>query len=301
MALFRALETVRRGRPPRLFRDPHARLFLSPGLRIALGLARVPLAGRLVPWFIDRRWPGARTSGVARTRLIDEAVLAGVREGARQLVLLGAGFDCRALRLPALAGVRVFEVDRAATLARKQALLARANARPTAAVVPVAIDFDSESLPDALARAGFEPGVRTFFVWEGVTNYLTAAAVDDVLAFVARGSAPGTRILFTYVHRGAIDGSAELAGTAALRRTLARVREPWTFGLVPEEIDGFLAERGLERVEDVGADEYRARGFGPAADGMRGYEFYRAVLARVPERDGARPSAGGAGPRPVAR
>ena len=68
--------------------------------------------------FIDRRWPGARTSGVARTRLIDDAVAAALRDGIDQVLILGAGFDCRAYRLPGIERARVFEIDHPSTSAK---------------------------------------------------------------------------------------------------------------------------------------------------------------------------------------
>jgi len=76
------------------------------------------------------------------------------------------------------------------------------------------------------------------------------------------------------------------AGTRALAATLDRAGEPWTFGLDPAELSGYLAARGLTLVEDLGAAEYRARYMGAASRRMTGYEFYRAALAEVGPRGG---------------
>src|SRR3954452_22478162 len=113
MALFRALESQRSPRP--LFRDPFAAAFLGRPLRQLVRWSAPPLLGRLLRRTIDRLWPGARTSGGARTKLIDDWVGDGVATGARQVLVLGAGFDSRAWRLPALADLPVFEVDHPAT------------------------------------------------------------------------------------------------------------------------------------------------------------------------------------------
>jgi len=69
-AFFRAVES---SRPPndRLFYDPHAKLFLTPILKMWVWLARFPLFRWFVPWYVDLRWPGSITSVVARTRMID--------------------------------------------------------------------------------------------------------------------------------------------------------------------------------------------------------------------------------------
>ena len=119
MALFRALESSRRS-SKRLFVDPFAYHFLRPSLKVTVGLSRVPLIGATVPWLIDKTWPGARSSGIARTRLIDDYLYASLHNGFDQIVILGAGFDCRAYRIAGIENSRVFEVDHQATLVKKK-------------------------------------------------------------------------------------------------------------------------------------------------------------------------------------
>jgi methyltransferase (TIGR00027 family) len=278
MALFRALESVG---PPRtrLFHDPFAISFLRPALRAAVAASRTPVLGRLVPWLIDRRWPGARSSGVARTRLIDDALADAVRRGTRQVAILGAGFDCRAYRLPGLGGVRVFKVDHPQTQAAKRSWFERRFGHPPATVAFAAVDFDRQSLAEVLTAAGFDAAAASFFVWEGVTNYLSEPAVDSTLRFIG-STAPGSRVLFTYVHRGLIDGTGSFPGTGGLARTLRRVGERWTLGFEPAEVPAYLAARGLRLIEDIGAREYRAR-YLPGGAAISGYEFYRAALAET--------------------
>src|SRR5438128_7077471 len=207
MALFRALESVRRPPSARLFDDRFARAFLRPSLRAVVGLSRVPVAGRVVPWYIDRRWPGARSSGIARTRLIDDLVSEALRDGIGQVVILGAGFDCRAYRIAGIERCRVFEVDHPATQAVKTARLGRMLGDLPAHVVFVPLDFGQQAIDRALNASGFDRSARAVYIWEGVTNYLTEAAVDATLRHFAT-AASGSRLLFTYVHRGLLDGSA---------------------------------------------------------------------------------------------
>jgi methyltransferase (TIGR00027 family) len=217
---------------------------------------------------------------VARTRYIDDRLRAAFARGARQLVLLGAGYDARAYRLPECRGLAVFEVDHPATQAAKRAVLARALGGEPAHVRFVPTDFDRESVTATLPAAGWDPARATFFVWEGVTNYLTEAAVDHTLRFCA-GAAAGSELVFTYVHRGVIDDPRAWFGTERLFRGLEEMGERWTFGLDPARTGDFLRERGLRLEEDLGAADYRARACGPAAAAMRGYEFYRIAWARV--------------------
>lgn len=273
VALFRAFETTVPGRAP-LFQDPYARKFLSRPLDLAVRLtARSRFARAALERYADARAPGARTSAIARTAFLDDVVRGAVRRGIRQLVVLGAGFDCRAHRLPELAGVRVFEVDIAETQAVKRATLG-----DTGGVTYVPVDFQRDDVGRALAAAGWSATAPSCVLWEGVTNYLTEDAVTQVLAWVG-ATAKGGTIAFTYIHRGAIDGSAHFPGAAQVVADVRALGEPWTFGLVPEEVGAFVARAGLVLREEIGADGYRRRYLG---DGDHaGYAFYRIAVADV--------------------
>ena len=279
MALFRALESASDPRQ-RLFNDPWAIRFLRPRLRAIAALAHLPLARSLICRFIDSRWPGARTSGIARTRYIDETLCDALSSGITQVVLLGAGFDSRSCRLPQLAHARVFEVDHPNTSQVKQARIKQFATQ----VRYVALDFNQQTLDTALREAGFDPAEPALFLWEGVTQYLTALAVDATFKFVAR-SAPGSKVLFTYVHADAINGGH--GGMTALNRTLSKAGEPWTFGLDPRELPRYLAGRGLRLISDLNATTYRRlyasanAAAGNPGSNNTGYEFYRVALAAV--------------------
>jgi methyltransferase (TIGR00027 family) len=277
VALYRALETVERRRTP-LFVDRHAVAFLSRRLRMLVRAARVPSIHTLVARYADRRAPGARSSAIARTRFIDEVVRRGVADGAEQLVILGAGFDCRAHRLDELAKVRVFEVDRAETQAAKRSHLARSRAASRADVHYVSVDFQLDDVAKKLVDSGWDPSRRTVFIWEGVTNYLTEDAVAGVLSWIS-SAAPGSVVVFTYIHRGLLDGTTRFDGGEQMMDNVRRLGEPWTFGLKPDEVAPFVARFGLVVEENLGADEYRRRWLGNDGPDTRGYAFYRIAVA----------------------
>lgn len=271
MALYRALETEVRDRAP-LFLDPFAVRFLDRPLKRAVTLSRVEPLRRALEAYADFRAPGARTSAIGRTRFIDDLLREDVAGGTRQVVVLGAGYDCRAHRLEELGSCRVFEVDRAATQDDKRRRLGTSG---RADVVYVPIDFGVDELSNALDSASFDRTHRTTFVWEGVTNYLDERSVAKVLGFVG-ASAPASRLVFTYVHRGVLDGSTQFPGGAKIIQNVARLGEPWTFGLRPEAAGSFVAEFGLTLERDLGADDYRSL-FALRANG---YAFYRVAVAR---------------------
>jgi methyltransferase (TIGR00027 family) len=278
MALFRALESSLLG-AGRLFDDPFARHFLTWPLSVVARLATLPGVGRVVRRIIDHRVPGARSSAVARTKFIDDAIEANFEEHTEQLVILGGGFDSRPYRLPSLHRVRIFEVDHPATQAAKRATLQRlAVTSKNVHFVPV--DFNERDLESAMTAAGYRESTRTFFLWEGVTNYLTEASVDTTLRWCSRAP-QGSRLLFTYVHRDVLTRPSAFIGTASLFASLERFGERWTFGIEPDRLREFLAERGLSLETDLGASEYRELYYNDAARKMRGYESYRIAVARV--------------------
>jgi methyltransferase (TIGR00027 family) len=279
MALFRALESsLPAGR--RLFDDPFAFQLLPPRLRLVVRLARIPVLGALVRAYIDRRWPGARTSAVARTRFIDDATESALRSGIAQVVILGAGYDARAYRITGMTGANIFEVDHPSSSARKRELVASVLGSFPRRLQFVPIDFNSNALASAMKSAGYDPSMRTLFIWDGVTNYLTEAAVDGTLHWCASAGA-GSTLIFTYVHDSVIDSPETFEGTRELFATLRAAGERWTFGIEPSCLSDFLAQRDLMLHEDVGASDYRARYFGSLASRMRGYEFYRIAVAVV--------------------
>jgi methyltransferase (TIGR00027 family) len=278
MAVFRASEHARAS-TSRAFADPLAAALLPGELRLAARLFKLPPAAALLNGWIDRRWPGARTSGIARTKLIDDWIGQAAGE-IDQVMLLGAGFDTRAWRLNALASARIFEVDHPNTAAVKQQRLRAAHA-DLKKVTFVKVDFEIDDFDGLLRAAGFDATRPAIVVWEGVSQYLTGEAVCGVMRWVGR-LAPGSRFIFTYVHEGVLNGSIAFVGADRVIAKVDGSGEPWRFGLLPDELAEFLRERGLSLLSDLGADEYRAKVMGTASRHMQGYSFYHTVLAEVP-------------------
>jgi methyltransferase (TIGR00027 family) len=175
----------------RLFDDPFARLFHAAGAHAADGTARF-LA---LPCFRE----GVRL----RTRFIDDFVRNGLAEACDQIVILGAGFDARGLRIAEIAvrGAAVYEVDLAAVLEKKRAILAAAKVAMPPFVAHVACDFADDfeaTLARDLEERGFRRGRGALFVWEGVIGYIDALAIDRSLRFMADAGGPGARVVFTF-------------------------------------------------------------------------------------------------------
>ena len=199
------------------------------------------------------RIPGLATWIVymqVRTRLIDDAVRAFVAGGGRQIVVLGAGYDCRALRLPELAKSQVYEIDHPATQDHKLAVLARLRVSSPALTLPW--DFETrpmDELADALAELGHEPTAPTLTIWEGVTVYLTEGAIDASLAAITSWSAPGSELVLTYIAKAPAHKPSLAA--RAVRALVTHVGEPFKFGWSPDELPAYLAARGFDLHKDL--------------------------------------------------
>jgi methyltransferase (TIGR00027 family) len=182
-----------------------------------------------------------RPSIEARTRFVDEHVLAAIAAGTGQVVICGAGLDDRALRFRTH-GVRFFELDHPVTQADKARRL-RAMGVGADGPVLVPCDFQDESVAAALAAAGHHPAQPTLFVCEGLLVYLDLAACERLLAETAACAAPGSTLAVTLATYASQRPAAEVIAEANARRRTAAA-EPWRTLLPAEEHLGMLTTAG---------------------------------------------------------
>jgi methyltransferase (TIGR00027 family) len=140
---------------------------------------------------------GLRASVVVRSRLAEDKWSHLKSHGVHQYVILGAGLDTFSYRNQDQNGSRVFEVDLPATQQWKRDCLNAAGIPIPAFLTFVATDFESSTLSDVLAEAGFRSEDPAFFSWLGVTMYLEEEAIMKPLRFIA-SLAPGSAIVFDY-------------------------------------------------------------------------------------------------------
>lgn len=259
IATVRALESEK-PEGERLLYDPYARQFIPDAL-----YWMIKVFDRL--GWAERKGPGVMGFLIARDRYIDDVLRAQLDEGIDQLVILGAGFDARAYRFEALKqGVRVFEVDHPASQEVKLRRLRRILRALPDHLTYVGVDFTTQSLAERLPAEGYDPRLKTFFIWQGVTQYLTADAVDDTLSFVATHSGPGSAIVFDFVEPQVLAEHTEHGEVRRMRRFRWMSGETLTFGIALDQVTGFLEKRGFGDVEAVDHRDLEARYF---PDGSR--------------------------------
>lgn len=217
---------------------------------------------------------------VCRTRYLDDAVMASVSMGTRNIVIVGAGLDTRPYRLELGSAVRVFELDLPAMIDAKKQRVAHVFGELPGYVSYIAIDFDSEDLGEALTREGLDRQARVMLILEGVTQYIGKLAVESILQFVA-GRPCGSEAVFTYVLKDVIDGTSKALG-ADQGGTVGRQFQ-WVFGIDRAELPEDLRRLGLELLEDVGAEDYLARYLAPMQRKLTVFEIERIAHVCVPQ------------------
>src|SRR6185503_4337777 len=251
------------------FRDPTARVFLSE--KAKLNLAKTETAFRQGQPSIRTEMARTMADMIAlRTAAIDAAVRDAIASGARQLVIVGAGYDGRAWRMPELTGVKVFEVDHPATQGEKRKHAGELPP-PIGSVTFVSIDFERESLGNVLERAGHDRAAPTCWIWEGVVMYLTRDAMRATLADVSSASAPGSTLIVNY----------HMAHRHFLARLMFRlIGEPQLSAWTPDEMAADLRSAGFAVREDTGMADWNQRFAQGQATVERGYYMRIAVAGR---------------------
>lgn len=239
--------------------DHLASRFIAPGLRLTV-LVKVPALRSVARRAAERMSPGAYYYELARVKHIDSVLVDELRAGLDQLVILGAGFDTRAYRLAEqLVAVRVFEVDHPVTAALKKRRVIRVLGGLPQHVTYLAVDLEHQDLASALASAGYDPQLRTLFIWSGVSFYLSAEAVGEGLAFVRASSPPGSSLVFDYHYQGFTDRSRDYYGSMQARQRVEDLGEPCIFGIDEGAVAALLEHHGLELVSDFGPAELEGR------------------------------------------
>lgn len=235
--------------------------------------------------------PGVRLHYAVRKLYLEEAARQALRDGASQVVVLGAGLDPLGYRLHReFPQALCLELDHPATQRLKRRALEGLETGPNLRLVE--LDLGKAGLSDvAPAQPGWRPEADTLLIAEGLTMYLQAGEVDALFAFLREHAGPGSRCALTFMEPQQ-NGQIDFPGSTPLVRPWLRmVGEPFSWGVRREDVPGFLRARGFSLVEMAGADLLRQRYLAPA--GLAGRRLaigeYVAVARRRSEPDDQRP------------
>ena len=258
VASMRAIE-MRKPEINRVVSDPYANALVPGGIMFAISM-----------WIIEsglyeRMAPGAVGFIIGRERYIDECLKGHLRECLDQVVILGAGFDTRAYRIPGIERTRVFEIDQPATQAVKLERLKKAIDPLPAHVTFVPADLNIQQLAEVLRNGGYDEHGKTLFIWQGVTYFLKPEGINGTLAFIAEHSGPDSAVIFDYIYNETLRDTTQGYGKM-LARAGKMSGEPYIFGIDKGQVEPFLAQRGFCDVIDMPLEDVKLKYFtGPNA------------------------------------
>jgi methyltransferase (TIGR00027 family) len=200
-----------------------------------------------------------------------EDQLARVRAaGITQYVVLGAGLDTSAYRIPQPElPLRVWEVDHPATQACKQERLRDAGIAVPDQVTFVPIDFEHQTLPEVLAASGFDSAAGALFSWLGVVPYLTRSAILSTIDYVAAVTKSGGGIVFDYSLAPEVLTPRQRAVFEALGERVRAAGEPFQSSFAPAQLSDQLRSLGFRFAEDFSTEALNARYLAERTDGLR--------------------------------
>jgi len=265
----------------RLFNDPLARPLCGPFLGALLALFAFRIVREPMLRLRDRKMPGVLGVLLCRFAYLDDVLRDALANGVQSVVILGAGLDSRAYRVPGADAATFFEVDHPSVQDVKRARLRRHLGALPSHVRFVPIDFDTQDLAMALGGAGYERATRTLFIWEGVSQYVSRAALEATLRYVG-STAAGNRLAFSYVLQSFIDDRSAFPELNRLWDVMCKGDDPlWKGGLHPEHLAKTLSGFSLRICEEMGRSEHLARYLEPKGRSLGVCEIERIVLAEV--------------------
>lgn len=231
-------------------------------------LIRTPVFNRL---FLAKYPQGMYEYVIARTKFIDQEFKQALEQGVAQILVFGAGFDTRAVRFANLANsTRIFELDVPVTQKAKLQRYAQTGVISPENLVYVPIDFERQNLKEELERAGFQNGLTTLFVLEGLTMYLQPESVDGAFRVIAECAGPGSQLVFDHIYASVLRGENLYEGEGALTRGVTENGERFCFGIEKGQVNEFLRPYGFTAQKVMDAEALQNRFFQDTAGRVNG-------------------------------
>jgi methyltransferase (TIGR00027 family) len=214
-----------------------------------------------------------------RSRFTEDCLGEAYANGVRQYAILGAGLDTFAYeRSKIFSGLSVFEIDHPATQGWKKTMVREAGLNPPSSLTYAPVNFETETIRDGLARAGFDFEKPAWFAWLGVTPYLSREAISATLSLIASGK-QGSGVAFDYSE--GVRGDESSRGLRAMAERVAAIGEPFKSFFTPDESAALATRCGFKTVEDFDAAKLNARYFAGRSDGLRLYGRGHLIKASI--------------------
>jgi methyltransferase (TIGR00027 family) len=198
---------------------------------------------------------------IARTKYMDQIFTEAVTQGVEQVIIFGAGFDTRSIRLlESGSKVKVFEVDAEVTQKAKLGRLREVGLPIPDNTTYLSIDFNRDDPMECLIANGFVREKRCFFILEGLLMYLDDDAVNKTFRLIHDLSDKESRVVFDYVYSSVIRHEGRYYGEE-LQKNVSDAGEPWTFGFEEGKVGEYLFDHGFIVEEECNSNVLEKRYF----------------------------------------
>lgn len=237
--------------------DKLAYVFLPSKAKFFLSLA---LFRRIFINKVHEKVPGTYEYVTARTMFFDEVFYQSLMQKIPQIVFLGAGYDTRAMRFQKLTKhSTIYELDAPSTQNEKKKRLKQHKIHLPENLVFVPINFNTDKLGEALLSSGYDPARKTLFIWEGVTMYIPAYAVNETISFIKHNSGAESTLVFDYFYESVIDGTCTSYGADKLAESASDLSEHFKFGIQEGKAEEFLKKNGFSLIDHYSPEEFEEK------------------------------------------
>ena len=263
-----------------LYEDKYSIMFLSPIYKLVVNIMKKESRYNFFMKLREKQTPGVVGSILCRVRYIDDILEKAIAEDFDAVVNLGSGYDTRSLRIKNINKLTVFEVDHPDVIKAKKELMSKPPLFLPLNLTFVPIDFNTQDISDQLRISGYKHSMKTLFIWEGVTQYITKEGFENTIEYISK-SVPGSQVVFTYVVQDFFDNPEEYPEGKNILKQMRFLGFDWTNTFYSNELKTNLENLGLSVLEDIGSDDYIERYLKPLKRDINVSKIERIILAEV--------------------
>lgn len=267
----------------RIYNDPFTEKILTGPSKYAIKLLHIPFLHRSLTNFYEKQYAGMLGYFFCRFRYYDDVVKECLQKNEIDVIVnMGAGMDCRPHYIEGIEKLHYYEVDHPTVIENKKERIKKVLGELPDFVAYVGVDFDRQSIEDALQEAGYKLNSKTLFIWESVSAYLTKEANDAIFSFVSK-AASGSKFVFSYATMDFMNGKNLNHKTLELlhKRIIVNQELELQHGFEQSEIEEYLQQFSISTIEHIGAKEFKDRYIQPIDLKMDVVEVERLILAEV--------------------
>jgi methyltransferase (TIGR00027 family) len=219
------------------------------------------------PWSVDAElkdgigafYRNAYWYVVLREKHGDDAIVAAIASGCKQILMLGAGYDTRFLRLPCIKenSISTFEIDLPKTIEDKRECIIRKLGVIPQGLSLIPLDFNRDNL-SSISQYGFDNTIPTAYIWQGVSYYLPKQSVSNFLDFIQSQMVSGSVFVFDCCSPLMTFKNDRVPGIAYQIDKLNEIGEPFQFGMYSNEMEAWLRKKGFQDIQIIQQEDLEA-------------------------------------------